>query len=88
MFGNQLETGNASIKQGKNKSKLDTVIQTIQKEKDLPKKYRDHELVGNWKGYRECHIDPDWLLIYKVHQNEVRLLRLARTGSHAQLFKK
>jgi mRNA interferase YafQ len=45
-------------KQGKDKSKLDTVVQTLQKEKPLPKKFRDHELIGNWKGYRECHIAP------------------------------
>ena len=57
-------------------------------ETPLAKKFRDHELVGNWRGYRECHIAPDWLLIYKVHDGNVKLLRLARTGSHAELFKK
>jgi len=75
-------------KQGKDKSKLDDVIHTLQKEELLPKKYRDHELIGNWKGYRECHIAPDWLLIYKIYQGNVRLLRLSRTGSHSELLKK
>lgn len=76
------------IKQGKDKEKLDAVIRILREEKPLSQKYRDHELVGNWKGYRECHIAPDWLLIYKVYQKNVRLLRLSRTGPHAELFKK
>lgn len=75
-------------KQGKDRSKLDTVIQILQKEKPLSQKYRDHALVGNWKNYRECHIAPDWLLIYKVCQGNIRLLRLVRTGSHSELFRK
>lgn len=75
-------------KQDKDKSKLDAVVYILQKEETLPKKFRDHDLVGNWKGYRECHITPDWLLIYKVCEGNVRLLRLARTGSHAELLKK
>ena len=75
-------------KQGKDKSKLDDIIKTLQKEESLPKKSRDHELIGNWKGYRECHIAPDWLLIYKIFQGNVRLLRLSRTGSHAELLRK
>lgn len=75
-------------KQGKNKSKLDAVVHKLQKEAPLPKKFRDHELIGNWKGYRECHIAPDWLLVYKTYQGNVKLLRLSRTGSHAELLKK
>ena len=75
-------------KQGKDKAKLDAVINILQNEDVLPKKFRDHDLVGNWKGYRECHIAPDWLLIYKVCEGSVRLLRLARTGSHSELLKK
>ncbi len=74
-------------KQRKDKGKLDKVVETLQNEVPLPKKYRDHDLSGNWVGYRECHITPDWLLIYKV-KGHVRLLRLARTGSHSELFKK
>ena len=75
-------------KQGKNKSKLDAIVCTLQKEEPLPKKFRDHELIGNWRGYRECHIEPDWLLIYKIDQGDVKLLRLSRTGSHSELLKK
>ena len=74
-------------KQNKNIKHLEQVIETLQQEKLLPEKYRDHLLSSNWKGYRECHIDPDWLLIYKVVKGNVRLLRLARLGSHSDLFK-
>ena len=53
----------------------------------LKRAYRDHSLKGNWKGYRECHIDADWLLIYRV-ENEGHMceLVLIRTGNHDQLF--
>jgi mRNA interferase YafQ len=49
----------------------------------LDERFRDHALIGDWKGFRECHIQPDWLLIYRIEGDE---LQLARTGSHAQLF--
>ena len=75
-------------KQGKDKSKLDAAVEILQNEVPLPKKFRDHELIGNWKDYRECHIAPDWLLIYKICQGSVRMLRLSRTGSHAELLRK
>lgn len=51
----------------------------------LPQKYNDHTLSGNFKGHRECHITPDWLLIYKIEENELLLL-LTRTGTHSDLF--
>jgi mRNA interferase YafQ len=50
---------------------------------ELPASYKDHPLKGDWKGYRDAHIEPDWLLIYRVAGNE---LQLARTGTHADLF--
>lgn len=75
-------------RQGKDKEKLDSIVEVLQKEEPLPKKCYDHELIGNWKSYRECHIEPDWLLIYKVQGGQVKLLRLSRTGSHSDLFKK
>lgn len=50
----------------------------------LDEKYRDHVLTGNWKGFRECHIQPDWLLIYEVSE-KVLVLSLTRTGSHSDL---
>lgn len=62
---------------------LETVLSYLMQGQKLPKKYRDHILVGNWSGYRECHIKPDWLLIYKETAD---ILFLVRSGSHAQLF--
>ena len=53
----------------------------------LDEKYHDHELEGNWKNHRECHIKPDWLLIYQI-KDDVLILGLSRTGTHADLFKK
>lgn len=59
------------------------VIDILAEGKKLPEKNKDHELIGNWNGHRECHIQPDWLLIYKVESN---ILMLYRTGSHSDLF--
>ncbi len=53
--------------------------------KPLPQKNKDHFLSGNWGGHRECHISPDWLLIYKVNEEE-ELIEYVRTGSHSELF--
>jgi mRNA interferase YafQ len=61
-------------------TKLETVIRTLVAEEALDHRYRDHILSGNWKGYRECHVEPDWLLIYRVNENQ---LELVRTGSHS-----
>ncbi len=52
---------------------------------NLPEEYNDHQLIGNYKGCRECHIAPDWLLIYKLFEN-VLVLELSRTGTHSDLF--
>lgn len=73
------------IKQRKNMILLEEIVQHLQKSLPLKLKHRDHVLVGEWSGFRECHITPDWLLIYKI-ENELQLLRLARTGSHSDLF--
>jgi mRNA interferase YafQ len=62
-----------------------TVIEILASEEVLPEKYQDHVLKGNWKGYRECHIKPDLLLIYKLENGELTLT-LVRTGSHSDLF--
>ncbi len=62
---------------------LQTVIDTLRIPEALPLKNRDHNLTGNYSGYRECHIAPDWLLVYCVIGNE---LLLYRTGSHSDLF--
>jgi mRNA interferase YafQ len=71
------------VRQGKNLEELYTVIEILVMEQPLPEKYRDHVLTGNWRGRRECHIRPDWLLIYKV---EGQTLHLERSGSHSELF--
>ena len=71
------------VKRGKNPRKLGTVIKKLQSGGDLEKKHRPHPLSGNWSRYMECHIEPDWLLIYQLTQTE---LRLVRTGTHSDLF--
>lgn len=74
-------------KQGRNLEKLFEVVELLAEGKSLAAKYRDHELVGNYKGTRECHVEPDWLLIYEIRE-EVLVLMLYRLGSHSELFKK
>lgn len=74
------------IKQKKPLELLEDIVKQLQHLQPLPQKQRDHDLTGDWNGYRECHITPDWLLIYKTDQ-QVQLLRLMRTGSHSDLFK-
>ncbi|WP_147539354.1 type II toxin-antitoxin system YafQ family toxin [Anaerotruncus rubiinfantis] len=75
----------AMMKRGCNPKLLQEVLELLCEEQPLPPKYRDHSLSGNYEGHRECHILPDWLLIYKVEQ-DVLLLTLTRTGSHSDLF--
>ncbi len=70
-------------RQGVDLNKLLDVIRKLAAEEALDRRYLDHELKGNWRGYRECHLAPDWLLIYKI---EGDMLRLNRTGSHTDLF--
>lgn len=66
---------------------LEEVIAMLAMGETLPDKHKDHALTGNWVGHRECHILPDWLLIYRI-ENEVLVLTLARTGTHSDLFGK
>ena len=66
---------------------LEKVIASLAMGETLPVKNRDHALTGNWIGYRECHILPDWLLIYRI-EDEVLVLTLSRTGTHSNLFGK
>lgn len=75
------------IKQGKNIAELDKVVQLLQAGEKLPDRYKDHQLKGNMKQFRELHIQPDWLLIYIRNKKEL-ILTLSRTGSHAELLKK
>ena len=76
-----------AMKRGLKISLLDEVIALLSQGEKLPEKYRDHALIGNWLGHRECHILPDWLLIYRV-ENDVLVLTLSRTGSHSDLLDK
>lgn len=66
---------------------LEEVITMLAMGETLPDKHKDHALTGNWVGHRECHILPDWLLIYRI-EDEVLVLTLARTGTHSDLFGK
>ena len=72
-------------KQGAPIEKLDAVLQTLRREGRLPSRYRDHALTGDYNGFRECHIMPDWLLIYAIDHGQL-ILTASRTGSHAELF--
>ena len=72
-------------KQNKNLSKLRAVIEQLVGGQVLDPKYKDHQLSGNWDGHRDCHIEPDWILIYTTDE---ATLRLERTGTHSDLFKK
>lgn len=64
---------------------LDEIIRKLAKVEQLPEKNKDHALTGNWVGHRERHIQPDWLLVYRV-ENDLLVLTLARTGTHSDLF--
>jgi mRNA interferase YafQ len=71
-------------RRGYDRERLDLVVQALREGRSLPAPVRPHPLKGEWKGHWECHITPDWLLIYKFSENEVVL---ARTGTHSDLFK-
>ena len=73
------------IKRGYDISELDTVIALLANGEVLPEKYCDHALIGNRKGQRDCHIRPDWILIYEVNDNKLTLL-LCETGTHSDIF--
>lgn len=66
-------------------SRLEKIVELLANEVPLPEQFKDHNLSGNYNGFRECHIAPDWLLIYQVNNNELVLV-LSRTGSHSDLF--
>lgn len=70
-------------KRGKDMKKLESIVTLLAFEQEIPAKYRDHALLGNYAEHRECHIEPDWLLIYKLPDGA---LRLERTGTHSDLF--
>ena len=74
-----------AIKRGYNMTLIEEVIDILAKGEQLPEKYKDHNLAGNYKECRECHITPDWLLIYEVDDKHL-FLYLTRTGTHSDLF--
>ena len=72
-------------KRGADMQKLDAVLQTLCAEQPLADKHRDHALVGDYIGFRECHVAPDWLLVYAIDKGKL-ILTASRTGSHSDLF--
>lgn len=73
------------MKRHANMDLIDDVIRKLADGRELDERNRDHTLTGNWAGHRECHIAPDWLLIYKI-EDDVLVLILTRTGTHSDLF--
>ena len=75
----------AKRKQGADLSKLDAAILSLRSGEALPESMRDHTLSGVYRGHRECHIEPDWLLVYRIDKDAL-VLTAVRTGSHSDLF--
>ena len=73
------------LKRGYNPSLLDEIVKTLAAGQQLDERYLDHSLKGKYTGCRECHVTPDWLLIYKIQDNNL-VLYLTRTGTHSDLF--
>ena len=76
-----------AIRRGLNIELLDAVIETLAMGEKLPEVNRDHSLSGKWTEYRECHVQSDWLLVYRL-EDQVLVLTLTRTGTHSDLFRK
>lgn len=74
-------------KRGKDMNKLVNILSLLASGNPLPAQYKDHVLTGNLQDFRECHIEPDWLLLYQIHENPL-ILSATATGSHADLFGK
>ena len=70
-------------RRGKDLYKLDALMRRLANEEQLEARYRDHKLTGPWQDFRECHVDPNWLLIYRVVGDEITFVR---TGTHSDLF--
>jgi mRNA interferase YafQ len=73
------------VRRGNHIEKLDSIMSMLIEERQLPSKFRDHKLVGNFVGCRECHVEPDWLLVYSILEG---YLYFERTGTHADIFGK
>ena len=74
-----------AVKRGYDNKLLENVVNRLANEETLEPKYKDHTLSGDYSGFRECHITPDWLLVYQVINDEL-VLFLSRTGTHSDLF--
>ena len=72
------------LKRNYDVSLLENVVDLLLAGEKLPDRNKDHSLTGNWIGYRECHIEPDWLLVYKIYEDKL-ILSLVRTGTHSDL---
>jgi mRNA interferase YafQ len=72
-------------KRNKDLSKLEIVVALLRRGAELPEKYRNHPLRGNWVDHMDCHLEPDWLLLYQMTD---KVIYLVRTGTHADIFKK
>ena len=72
------------VKRKYNLDLLTKIVNSLLNDEKLPPKNKDHPLTGNWNGYRECHIEPDWLLVYKIYGDRL-ILSLSRTGTHSDL---
>lgn len=75
------------VKRGLDITSIRDVISILENEGQVPAEYKPHILKGDWNGIWECHIQPDWLLLYDI-SDSIKLIRLVRTGSHSDLFKK
>lgn len=73
------------VKRGYDTKLFEDVVSLLREQNPLPERYSDHSLSGKYVGHRECHITPDWLLIYKI-ENDILTLSLTRTGTHSDLF--
>ena len=73
------------IRRGKDEAKIKPIIRKLANQETLERKHKDHKLSGGYKGARECHVEPDWLLIYAI-EKENNLIRFERTGLHSDLF--
>lgn len=86
VYSNQFKRDTKKMqKHGKNMSKFKVVVELLMEQKEMPKIFCDHPLKGNWNGYRDLHIESDWVLIYKVDLTN-NYIRFERMGSHSDLF--
>ena len=74
-----------SQKRGYNLDLLNEIVDKLANQESLDEKYKDHALTGKYRGFRECHIEPDWLLVYRINEDEI-FLYLSRIGTHSDLF--